>query len=62
MSQTQLGSRVAVTVAWTIAVAPALIRPLAWELPYAVGEPQKDQKTKVSLSSHSIDENGISSG
>ena len=42
--QTWLGSRVAVVVVRPAAVA--LIRPLAWELPYAMGAALKRQEIK----------------
>ena len=47
----QLGSRVAVALLWLWRrpMATALIRPLAWETPYATGAAQemaKRQKTK----------------
>ena len=42
--QTWLGSGIAVAVVRP--VATALIRPLAWELPYAAGAALKRQKTK----------------
>ena len=44
MSQTQLGSRVA--VAWCRLTATVPIRLLAWELPYAPSEPPKSKKEK----------------
>ena len=43
-SQTQLGSGVAVALARP--VATALIRPLAWEPPYAAGAAQRNSKKK----------------
>ena len=32
---------------WCTLAAAALIRPLAWELPYAVGEALKSKKIKI---------------
>ena len=44
--QTQLGSDLALLWLWHRLAATALIRPLAWEPPYAVGEALKIQKKK----------------
>ena len=49
-SQTWLGSCVAVAVAVARSVATALIRPLAWELPYAAGVALKSKKIIFSAS------------
>ena len=47
-----LGSDVAVAVACAVAVAAALIRPLAWEPPYAMGVAlEKRKKRRISINS-----------
>ena len=43
--QTWLGSRIAMAVA--VAAGTTLIRPLAWELPYAAGAAQKRNKRET---------------
>ena len=43
----RLGSRIAVALVWAAATAP--IRPLAWELPYAVGATLKNKKTNKKI-------------
>ena len=45
-SQTRLGSCIIMAVVCTKPVASALIRPLAWEPPYASGAALKRQKTE----------------
>ena len=42
----RLSSDLALLWLWCRLTAIALIRPLAWELPYAVGEALERQKTK----------------
>ena len=51
-SQMRLGSRVAVAEVWPAATAP--IRPLAWELPYAVGVALKMYIKKINTNTVSL--------
>ena len=44
MNRKQLGSCVVAAVLWCRLAAVAVIQPLAWELPYALGAPLKRRK------------------
>ena len=52
MSQTWLGSHSSLLWLWCRLAATAMIQPLAWEPPYAVGVALKRKKTKKKKKQH----------